>query len=112
MTGNSIAYNCIEICWYNGDVIETGYNCWRYGEVEDVFETYIDEDEYEWTTESLILRDEVIEQCLGTDGTQLGIYGGAAPYNARPTYMVPNRSTVDQQSTPEGKLNVHIEVLE
>jgi len=26
--------------------------------------------------------------------------------------MVPNRSTVDQQSTPEGKLNVHIEVLE
>lgn len=111
MFGNSVAYNCIQISYYN-DVIETGYNCWRYSEVGDVFETYIDESNYEWTTEPLILKDEVIEQCLGTDGTQLGIYGGAIPYNARPTYMVPNRSTVDQQSTPDGKLNVHIEVLE
>ena len=112
MTGSSVAYNCIEICWYSNDVIETGYNCWRYGEVYDVFETYIDESNYEWVTEPLILKDEVIEHCLGTDGTQVGIYGGAIPYNARPTYMVPNRSTVDQQSTPDGKLNVHIEVLE
>lgn len=110
MFGNSVAYNCIQIAY--GNMIETGYNCWRYSEVVDVFETYIDESDYEWTTEPLILKDEIIEQCLGTDGTQVGIYGGAAPYNARPIYMVPNRSTVDQQSTPEGKLNVHIEVLE
>jgi hypothetical protein len=48
---------------------------------------------------------------LGDDGTQVGIYGGTMPYNARPTYMTPYRSTVDHQSTPDGKLKVNIEVI-
>jgi len=47
-----------------------------------------------------------------TDGTEVGIHGGAMPYNARPTYQVLKTINVANRSNAEGKLNVEIEVLE
>lgn len=107
---HSVAYNCIGILNEESIFGCPNFNCWDYNNYTDVFESFTGED-YDWTTEPLILKGSIAVHCLGDDGTQVGIYGGTMPYNARPTYMTPYRSTVDHQSTPDGKLNVHIEVI-
>lgn len=111
MEGMSVAYNCIS--W--GSVLEacSHHNCWVFDQIPDVFETFDGVYfHYVWETEPFILKGEVAAQCLGLDGTQVGINGGNMPYSARPTYMTNYRTTVDQHSNPDGKLNVHIEVVE
>ena len=108
-TGNSVAYNCIG--W--GGVLngcET-HGCWVFMSNGEVFETF-NYGVYDWTTEPLLLKAEIQNQCVGPDGTQVGIYGGNMPYATRPTYMTPYRTTVGQHSTPDGKLNIHIEVID
>ena len=107
---HSMAYNCIGILNEESIFGCPNFNCWDYNNYADVFESFTGED-YDWTTEPLILKGSIAAHCLGDDGTQVGIYGGTMPYNARPTYMTPYRSTVDHQSTPDGKLKVNIEVI-
>lgn len=113
MKGNSVAHNCIArgagiiaYCSY--------YDCWVYEEFRDIFETFEGPayDGNNYVTESFRLNSEVANQCLGQDGTQVGIYGGNMPYSTRPTYMTNYRTTVGQHSTPDGKLNIHIEVID
>ena len=58
-----------------------------------------------------ILKDEIASNFLGTDGTQVGIYGGFMPYSTRPTYMVLKRCNVANKTTIDGKLSVDIEVV-
>ena len=111
MYGNSVAYNCIS--W--GSILDgcSHHNCWVFDQIPDVFETFDGVYyHYVWETEPLILKNEVANQCLGLDGTQVGINGGNMPYSARPTYMTPYRTTVGQHSTPDGKLDIHIEVID
>jgi len=109
MCAQSVAYHTIGI----GEIflLCSNYNCWNFDNYDEVFESFTGED-YVWTTEPLLLKNAIANQCLGQDGTQVGIYGGNMPYSARPTYMMPYRATVGQHSTPEGKLNIHIEVVE
>lgn len=56
------------------------------------------------------LTDSAKTTFLGTDGTQVGIYGGSFPFD--PTVSVPQitKFEVAKQSTADGKLNVNIEV--
>ncbi|MCQ2344984.1 MAG: hypothetical protein MJ002_08785 [Paludibacteraceae bacterium] len=49
-------------------------------------------------------------QYLGTDGTQVGIYGGMNPYTGLFSYPVINRMQVANKSTDDGQLNVEVEV--
>lgn len=58
-----------------------------------------------------VLNDEIASGFLGSDGTQVGIYGGFMPYSNRPTYMVLKRCNVANKSTIDGKLSVEIEVV-
>lgn len=111
MYTNSVAYNCIS--W--GSIFDgcSHHNCWVFHQMLDVFETFDGVYfHYVWETEPLILKGEVAAQCPGLDGTEVGIHGGNMPYSARPTYMTTYRTTVDQHSNPDGKLNVHIEVID
>ena len=109
MVGWSAAYNSVSIEKNFNNC--SNYDCWFFDEYDMVFESFTGED-YVWTTEPLILKAEVASQCLGVDGNQVGIHGGNMPYATRPTYMTSYRTTVDQHSTSDGKLNVHIEVVE
>ena len=61
--------------------------------------------------EPFILKDEIATGFLGSDGTQVGIYGGFMPYSNRPSYMVLKRCNVANRSTIDGKLSVDIEVV-
>jgi len=64
------------------------------------------EDEYE----TYELTDEAKTTYLGTDGTQVGIYGGIAPYTPTPSNPQITRFNVAQKATADGKLSVDIAV--
>ncbi len=46
----------------------------------------------------------------GDDGTEVGIYGGAMPFDASPTYPQITKCNVSSKSTVDGKISVDIEV--
>ena len=60
--------------------------------------------------QSFELTDEAQSMYLGTDGTQVGMYGGDNPYNPTPTYPRITKMNVASKTTPDGKLSVEIEV--
>ena len=56
------------------------------------------------------LTEEAARTYLGTDGSQVGIYGGIYPFDPVPTNLRVTRCNVASQSSPEGTLSVDIEV--
>lgn len=56
------------------------------------------------------LSDEAKTTYLGTDGKEVGIYGGQYPFNLTPTYPVITTLNVAKQATADNKLSVEIEV--
>jgi len=65
--------------------------------------TYSDEETFE-------LTETAKTTYLGTDGLEIGLYGGLQPYNSTPSYPLITTMNVDKETTPEGKLGVTIEV--
>lgn len=65
--------------------------------------TYNDSEKYN-------LTDESKTKYLGTDGKQIGIYGGSLPYEEDPTTPQITKCNVAAKSTADGKLSVDIEV--
>jgi len=61
--------------------------------------------------ENFELLDSIATNCLGTDGTQIGIYGGAMPFDPHVTSPLIKRINVANRSTADGKLEVDIEVV-
>lgn len=56
------------------------------------------------------LTDEAKALITGTDGTEVGMYGGAYPYDPVPDGVRITKFTVDPQSSSDNKLNVDVEV--
>lgn len=56
------------------------------------------------------LTDEAKALITGTDGTEVGMYGGAFPYTPIPDGVRITKFTVDPQSSSDNKLNVDVEV--
>jgi hypothetical protein len=61
--------------------------------------------------QSFELKQSFINSFVGTDGTQIGIYGGNVPYNKLPAY-VRTQVNVASQSTDDGMLNVEVEIID
>lgn len=61
-------------------------------------------------TENFALNDAAKTQYLGTDGKEIGIYGGSIPYEEDPTTPQITKCNVAAKSTADGKLSVDIEV--
>lgn len=55
------------------------------------------------------LTDEA-KKCLGTDGKEIGIYGGTNPFTAKPAYPAIKKFTVSPESTTDGKLKIELEI--
>ena len=66
--------------------------------------TYINDS---WTFE---LTETAAATYLGTDGTQVGVYGGNLPYDEEPTIPQITKCNVASKSTADGKLSVDIQV--
>ena len=64
---------------------------------------YSDDNDYK-------LTDEAKAIMKGTDGTEVGIYGGSLPYDPTPTNPQISKFNVAAKTTADGKLSVDIEV--
>jgi hypothetical protein len=110
--------NCIGIQLYvSYSVFDNGYtlNCAIYNNYDEVFESFTgftNDYTFDSFSEQFILKDEIATGFLGTDGTQVGIYGGFVPYTPYPNYMVRSQVTVAPRSTIDGQLNIEVEVIE
>ena len=110
------AYNCVGIGKSNDIFSNIAYknntNTWVGGSVASIFKTYTG---YQSTSiisdsETFELTDEAKTKYLGTDGTQIGLYGGNLIYNENPTTPQITKCNVAAKSTADGKLSVDIEV--
>ena len=57
------------------------------------------------------LQDNIAATILGTDSTQVGIYGGQCPFDPSVRNPLIGKATVGRTTTPQGKLEVDIEVI-
>ena len=112
ISSNSAAYN---------NVFLRGSNA-KYSQVEsgsiqsdsntlfgkDIFSDYGDEGYND--NETYELTPNAKATFLGTDGTQVGIYGGDNPFSSVPTNPQVTQKNIATKSTLDGKLNVSIKV--
>lgn len=106
--------NCLGIGYSNStmDIFKYLYPANKYDmvqnlEIATIFKTftgtYTD-------TETFELTDEAKAQYLGTDGTEVGIYGGSLPFTTESSLPKIKKFNVASKSTEDGKLKVEIEV--
>lgn len=112
---SSTSFNCLYVQMSTADSTTTdelfaplaGHVLWNMRGMENVFRTFNGNSE----GENFKLLDNIANNYLGTDGTQIGIYGGPMPFDPHVTNPLIKRITVAGRSTSEGKLPVEIEVV-
>jgi len=93
----STKFNCVEVNMGNNPK-------YQYDDIfKDFTGTYTDATTFE-------LTDEAKATFLGTDGTQVGIYGGRMPYSPITTNPRITKCDVAAKSTADGKLSIDLEV--
>ena len=111
LSSTNIAYSCLGV-GAKGDIFENvkRINNMSNQSIADfsVFKSYKggmfkDDTNFELTPEAQ-------KQYLGVDGKQVGIYGGDIPYDLVPTNPQIVKFNVDSKTTPDGMLNVDIQV--
>lgn len=111
---NCTAYNCVGLGASNiFKNMSSKNNTNKYVEsIKNVFKTYssISYNTYINDSWNFDLTDTAAATYLGTDGTQVGVYGGNLPYDENPTIPQITKCNVAAKSTADGKLSVDIEV--
>ena len=117
LSSSNIAYNCVcpTPCDYEKYRLfhNMPNNTNSYTSCDVLFETYRSdnwEDSDLNDSDSFELTDEAKTIFLGTDKTQVGIYGGNLPYDPIPANLHITKCNVASKSTVDGKLSVDIEV--
>lgn len=80
----------------------------RYQAIDSVFENWDGTFSFYNT---YTLKDSVANGFRGSDGSEVGIYGGFMPFSLKPSYMYVKKCNVANRSTADGKLSVDIEVV-
>lgn len=108
------AYYCVGLGYAHmfTNMLAKNSTNWYVSDIKSLFKTYTAtsnktsvQDRYNFK-----LTDEAAAKYLGTDGTQIGIYGGNLPYDENPTIPQITKCNVAAKSTADGKLSVDIEV--
>lgn len=113
--GSCVAYNCIGLSQYDlfkNMAAKNNTNTWL-SNASILFKTYTsynNTDEFLADSETFELTDDAKTKYLGTDGTQVGLYGGNLVYDENPTTPQITKCNVASKSTADGKLSVDIEV--
>lgn len=110
---STISSNCS--CYYNVAVNPDCFNnipndTNKYGDYTDLFKTYIGTQFAEIEHETFELTESAKTKYLGSDGTEVGIYGGSYPFDSTPTNPQITKCAVASKSTADGKLSVDIQV--
>lgn len=77
---------------------------------EELFKTYKGGDLEKQDSEKFELTEAAKKKYIGTDGTEVGIYGGMLPFDSTPSNPQITKCNVAAKSTADGKLSVDIEV--
>lgn len=80
----------------------------RYNTISSVFENWDGTFHYD---NVYTLKDSVANGFRGSDGSEVGIYGGFMPFSLKPSYAYIKKCNVANRSTADGKLSVDIEVV-
>lgn len=106
------AYNCVEVHNYasNNTFKNIPNNTNKYTTCDVVFKTYTGAAIGEVEEETFELTETAKATYLGTDGKQVGIYGGMLPFDTTPSNPRITKCNVAAKSTADGKLSVDIEV--
>ena len=118
LPGSCTAFNCIGIntlqASYGQLIFKNMTNATNktVNALSDIFKTYEVKNSgtYIADTYDFTLTDEAATKYLGTDGKQVGVYGGNLPYDEEPTIPQITKCNVASKSTADGKLSVDIEV--
>lgn len=107
---SSTAYNCIGIG--NTVMFRNVTNATNkiISDLASLFKTYKGAALDKLDSETFELTDTAKTQYLGTDGTEVGIYGGNLPFDPTPSNPQITKCNVAAKSTADGKLSVDIEV--
>ena len=111
MSGNgSTSFNCM----YVNSSVDNLYSdtpnhvLWNKIGMSTVFKNF---DGTYGSTTTFELQDSIAANYLGTDGTQIGIYGGTHPFSPKVTSPVIKSINVAQRNNSQGKLEVNIEMV-
>ena len=112
------------LCWTGGDgyplpKTSTAFNCVAVGEgSHNCFNDVASQQNCKYAGLDIFqdsdlwkdLTDEAKANYLGNDGTPVGKFGGALPYDMTPSYPLITKMNVANKTTADGKLSVEIEV--
>lgn len=109
---STTAYNCVEVnnSSNNPTFMNIPNNTNKYATCDAVFKTYKGAQMGVSDNETFELTETAKATYLGTDGTQVGIYGGMLPFDTTPSNPRITKCNVAAKSTADGKLSVDIEV--
>lgn len=110
---NCTAYNCVSVGNYSGIFNNLlAKNTTNKYVTTPIFKTYSQTVSGTYINDSwnFDLKEDAAATYLGTDGTQVGVYGGNLPYDENPTIPQITKCNVASKSTADGKLSVDIEV--
>lgn len=112
LPSTSPAYNCVGVTTTSANIFANQSNTTntQVSSLSDVFKTWTGASLANFKTERLELTDAAKTKYLGSDGTQIGIYGGSIPFDPRPSNPQITKLNVASKSTADGKLSVDIEV--
>lgn len=107
---SNTAYNCIGLG--NSNMFKNVTNATNkiVSDFASIFKTYTGAKLDLLDSENFQLTDAAKTQYLGTDGTEVGIYGGNLPFDPTPSNPQITKCNVAAKSTADGKLSVDIEV--
>lgn len=112
MPSSCMIENCLGVNASGYNMFKNIYPANKYGVVKEadiatIFKTF--RGTYS-DTETFELTDEAKAQYLGTDATEVGIYGGSLPFTTESSLPKIKKFNVASKSTEDGKLKVEIEV--
>ena len=113
LPSTSQAYNCVALSTTSSTNVfanQSNTTNTLVSSFSDVFKTWTGSFLANFKTERLELTDAAKTKYLGSDGTQIGIYGGSIPFDPRPSNPQITKLNVASKSTADGKLSVDIEV--
>lgn len=114
---SNMAYNCVGVYVEESDTVGHLFTslpgmlsnvCFR--NLGEVFDTKTYDGGLYSDSDTFQLLDSIRTKYLGTDGTEVGMYGGSLPFNPQNSLPKIKKFNVASKSNAEGKLSVEIEV--
>lgn len=108
LPSSAYAYNCVGTAnnTFGTQITQTN----SIASITNLFKTWTGNRLTGTITGALELTEEAKTKYLGSDGTEVGIYGGSLPFEARTSNPQITKLNVASKSTADGKLSVDIEV--